>query len=145
MINAKQHPLNNSLDKFVKDFFNEFPSTINKTVREDVLHYPPVNVVQHENDYTILMQAPGYEKADFKVKVDGNVLTISAEQKTEEISENSKMIRKEFSQKSFTRSFTLDDKIDSAGIQAKYEQGILTLNLPKKAEEKPAAQEINVQ
>lgn len=145
MVNAKQNPLNNSIDKFMKDFFNEFPSAVNKTVREDVLHYPPVNVVQHDDNYAVIMQAPGYEKSDFNVKLEGNILTVSAENKEETLSETSKVIRKEFSLKSFKRSFTLDEKIESSGIQAKYENGILSLTLPIKTPVKPEAQNINVQ
>ena len=85
------------------------------------------------------------EKADFNVKLDGKVLTISTEKKEEKSTENEKMIRKEFSYKSFRRSFTIDDKIDAANIAAKYENGILKLDLPKKEEIKNGAKEITIQ
>jgi HSP20 family protein len=90
------------------------------------------------------VSAPGLEKADFNVKVDGNLLTISAEKKTAETVEGQKMIRTEFSLKSFKRSFTLDEKINAAGINAKYENGILNVLLPKKEEVKEAAKEITI-
>jgi len=75
---------------------------------------------------------PGFEKADFNIKLDNNILTISTEKKLAAQAAGEKIIRSEFSQKAFKRSFTLDDKIDAAGIEAKYEAGILTLTLPKK-------------
>ena len=85
------------------------------------------------------------DKADFNVKLDGKLLTISAEKKTEAATENEKIIRKEFGYKSFKRSFTLDEKIDAANITAKYENGILALELPKKEEVKGGAKEITIQ
>jgi HSP20 family protein len=72
-------------------------------------------------------------------------LTISAEKKAEVKDENGKSIRKEFSFRSFKRSFTLDEKIDTARINARYENGILKLDLAKKDEVKISPKEIAVQ
>jgi len=79
------------------------------------------------------------------VNIDKSILTISAEKKNEVKDENEKQIRKEYSYRSFKRSFTLDEKIDSEKIDAKYANGILTLNLPRIAEVKASAKEISVQ
>ncbi|HRD56698.1 MAG TPA: Hsp20/alpha crystallin family protein [Ferruginibacter sp.] len=134
-----------TFDGMMKDFFNEFPATVSKTFREDVLHFPPVNIMEKENSYGVELSVPGFEKADFNVKLEGNVLTISTEKK-EEINETTdKMVRKEFSHKSFKRSFTLDEKIDADNISARYENGILKLELPKKENQKTAAKDINIQ
>ncbi|MBO9658830.1 MAG: Hsp20/alpha crystallin family protein, partial [Chitinophagaceae bacterium] len=72
--------------------------------------------------------------------------------KKEEVKENAentekanKQIRREYSFRSFKRSFTLDEKIDAAGIEAKYNNGVLTLNLPKREVVKASAQQINIQ
>ena len=89
--------------------------------------------------------APGFEKTDFKVNIDQDILTISAEKQEETKNENDKQIRKEYSYRSFKRSFTLDEKIDASGIEAKYVNGVLTLNLPKKEQVKASAQEITIQ
>ena len=59
--------------------------------------------------------------------------------------ENGKQIRREYSYRSFKRSFTLDEKINAEGIGAKYQNGVLTLNLPKKEEVKAAVKEITIQ
>ena len=84
------------------------------------------------------------------MNLEENILTISAEKKTEAKNDsgnnrNEKEIRKEYQYKSFQRSFTLDEKIDAAGIEAKYVNGVLTLNLPKKEEVKSASKDISIQ
>lgn len=144
MINAKSHPLTTTIDSFMKEFMNEFPSAVNKTVREDVLHYPPVNIINKYKSYVLEMLVPGYSKQDFKVKLDNKVLSISAEHKENTLEESDKMLRKEFSLKAFKRSFNLDEKIDKENISAQYTDGILTLNLPKHEPSQPEAKDIIV-
>lgn len=138
-------PMNKTFDGLVNELFNGFPANFGKSLREDVLHFPPANIVEKADLYSIELAAPGMEKADFNVKVDDRILTISADKKTEAAKENEKMIRKEFGYKSFKRSFTLDEKIDATNITAKYENGILTLELPKKEEVKGGTKEITIQ
>jgi HSP20 family protein len=139
------NPINKSFDGLMNELFNELPISFGKSIREDVLHFPPANIVEKNDLYHIELAAPGMDKADFNVKLDGKVLTIGAEKKEEKNSENEKMVRKEFSYRSFKRSFTLDDKIDAGNITAKYENGILKLELPKKEEVKNGAKEITIQ
>jgi HSP20 family protein len=139
------NPINKTFDGLMNELFNELPMNFGKSIREDVLHFPPANIVEKADLYKIELAAPGMEKADFNVKLDGKILTISAEKKVESASENEKMIRKEFSYKSFKRSFTLDEKIDATNITARYENGILNLELPKKEEVKNGAKEITIQ
>ena len=79
------------------------------------------------------------------MKLDGKLLTISAAKKEETKADTDKIIRKEFSSKAFKRSFTVDEKIESGLIEAKYENGILKLYLPKKEEVKAITKEINIQ
>ncbi len=139
------NPLSKTFDGMMKELFNELPAAINKTVREEVLHFPPVNILEKDAIYQVEIAAPGFEKADFNIKLEGNILTISTEKK-ETISESTdKMIRKEFSYRSFKRSFTIDEKIDTEHINAKYENGILKLELPKKEVLNAGAKEINIQ
>ena len=139
------NPLAKSFDGLMKDLFNEFPSSVSKTMREDVLHFPPVNIVDKAGSYQLEMAVPGFEKADFNVKLENNILTISTEKKVEKNDVNEKMVRTEFSYKAFRRSFTIDDKIDAENISAKYENGILILELPKKEVAKAGSKEINIQ
>jgi HSP20 family protein len=88
--------------------------------------------------------APGFEKADFRIGLDKNVLTISAEKTAEVKEEKTRQIRREYSYRSFKRSFTLDEKIDATTIEAGYVNGVLTLNLPKKERVKEESQEIKI-
>ena len=138
-------PFGKSLDGLMNELFNELPSTLGKTFREDVWAFPPVNITEQNDVYQLQLSAAGYDKADFTLKLDGNILTISAEKKAENKVENEKVIRREFSAKSFKRSFTVDEKIEAANINAKYENGILYVELPKKEEVKAVAKQIAIQ
>lgn len=139
------NPFGKSFDGLMNELFNELPSNLGKTFREDVWAFPAVNITEQNDVYQLQLSAPGYDKADFNLKLDGNILTISAEKKTENKAENEKTIRKEFSVKSFKRSFTVDDKIDAGNISARYENGILHVELPKKEEVKAVAKQITIQ
>ena len=83
-------------------------------------------------------------KEDFKVSVDRNLLTVSAERKEENNQEQKKQLRREYSYRSFKRTFTLDEKIDATNISASHINGVLILNLPRKAEVKASATEIKI-
>lgn len=98
---------------------------------------PAVNVIENENGFKLELAAPGLKKENFKINFNENTLTISAEKevKTEETKE--KFTRKEFSYASFKRSFTLPKTVDGEKIAASYNEGILTVELPKKEEAKP--------
>src|ERR1700743_3455233 len=97
----------------VDEFFQGFPAGHK---REDSLGFPPVNVHETADAYHLELAAPGRTKEDFQLTVDKGQLTIAFEKKEEAKSEEYKTIRKEFSFKSFKRSFNLDDKIDANGI-----------------------------
>jgi HSP20 family protein len=79
------------------------------------------------------------------VNIDKNILTISSEKKADTKKDDEKMVRREYSFRSFTRSFTLDDSIDASKIAARYEQGVLYISLPKKEEVKLMPKEISIQ
>jgi HSP20 family protein len=129
----------------VDDLFNGLPVVLNDGYNFLTKQgYVPVNIKESRNGYTLEIVAPGFEKTDFKVNIDNNVLTISAEKKSEEKTEGEKQIRKEYSYRSFKRSFTIDDKIDATAVEASYVNGVLKLNLPKKAEVREAAKDIKI-
>ncbi|GAA4751812.1 Hsp20/alpha crystallin family protein [Flavisolibacter ginsenosidimutans] len=113
--------------------------------KEDLKNPVPVNIRETEKEYVLELVAPGMKKEDFSVKIDDNLLTISAEKNEEVANEGEKFVRKEFKFQSFKRSFTLDEKINADGISAQYVNGVLTLNLPKKEEVKPATKQISIQ
>ncbi|HEV8284977.1 MAG TPA: Hsp20/alpha crystallin family protein [Chitinophagaceae bacterium] len=127
------------------NFFSEFPTVFKENFSIDPKGSVPVNVKEIKDAYLLDVVAPGFEKTDFNVNVEKNILTISVEKKNEVKDESEKQIRREYSYHSFKRSFTLDEKIDSEKIEAKYVNGVLTLNLPRKAEVKASTKEISIQ
>jgi HSP20 family protein len=139
------NPVTKSFDGILNEIFKDLPANFGKASREDVFGFPPVNIVELENSYQLELVVPGLEKTDFEIKLDGNLLIISSNKKEDSKAEHAKVVRKEFSIKSFKRSFTLDEKIEASAIDAKYENGILKLNLPKKETAKVASKEITIQ
>ena len=143
-------PFQASINTFVDDLFTELPglfrNDFNQTERKG---FVPVNVKETEKGYTLEVVAPGFDKTDFKVNLDQNLLTISGEKKEEvknqtDNSRNEKQVRREYSFRGFKRSFTLDEKIDATNIDAVYINGVLTLNLPKKEAVKPETKDIEI-
>lgn len=131
-------------------FSNQFPSLINRFFEGDMLDWtnrnysltnttlPSVNIKQDADGFEVEMAAPGLVKEDFKIEVNHDVLTISSEKQeenTEKTDEN--YTKREFSYQSFCRSFTLPNTADRENINAKYENGILKVRIPKKEEAKP--------
>src|SRR3990172_9252612 len=104
--------------------------------REFEQSIPSVNIRENGKEFNIELAAPGFSKTDFKVNVEENVLTISAEKKEETKEENERFTRKEFSFNSFSRSFTLPQAASVEKVDAKYTDGILKLCIPKKEEAK---------
>lgn len=106
----------------------------------------PVNIRETEKAYELSVIAPGLSKEAFKINIDKNILSISYQHPEDKATpENEvKWLRKEFKQRSFKRSFTLNQKTDVAAISARYADGILTLTLPKKELAEEKAQEIVV-
>src|SRR5438034_9742490 len=121
-------------DDFFKPWNEWFDSSglLNK-----VLLVPAVNIAENNNDYKVTVAAPGLKKNDFKINVDGNLLTISAEtEETKEEKDDERYTRKEYNYSSFSRSFTLPEEVNREKIDASYEDGVLKLTLPKKEEVK---------
>lgn len=137
----------NGFPTFFTDFFNKDLFWDRDWMRENLEKtMPAVNVKEKENEYVIELAVPGYKKGDFKLTVDNNYLTISAETREEKKEEEDKeYTRREFSYSSFNRSFNLPENTNADKIQAKYDNGILNLHIPKKAiEPKQKAKEISV-
>ncbi len=108
--------------------------------------FPAVNIAEDEKTYSVEVIAPGFKKEDFKLKVEDDLLTISAESKTEK-KENGKgkeYTRREYSYNSFTRSFHLPDDVKDDSISASYKDGILNLELPKSKVQVKATKEIAI-
>lgn len=98
---------------------------------------PAVNIKENETDFELELAIPGQKKEDFNVEIDDSVMTISMEDRSEEETIKEQYTRKEFSYRSFTRSFTLPETVDEDKIEATYLDGILKFRLPKREEALP--------
>jgi HSP20 family protein len=101
---------------------------------------PSVNIKETADNYEVEVAAPGMDKNDFKVTLDGNLLIISSVKEREQTKEEESFTRKEFSYQSFQRSFELPKNVvDEDKISARYENGLLLLSIPKleQAKQKP--------
>jgi len=103
-----------------------------------MLNVPAVNVVEKNDEYKLFLAAPGMKKDDFKIDIDGNMLTISAELEEKKEQKEEKFTREEYNYSSFSRSFTLPDEVNKEKVEAVYTDGVLKLFLPKREEAKKA-------
>ncbi|ELR73224.1 Small heat shock protein [Fulvivirga imtechensis AK7] len=119
-------------DFFTRDF-NRGGSSFSSTGTS----IPAVNIRETNDDFEVEMAAPGMTKKDFRIELDGTLLTISSERGSEREENEGNYNRREFSYQSFQRSFTLPKEVvDIDKIKAKYENGMLYLRIPKREEAK---------
>ena len=111
----------------------------------DFASAPSVNITEKDNGFYVDVVSPGLHKDDFKIELNKKQLTITAEKKSEaEQKEGDKVWQKEFSLTSFKRSFYLPETVEADAIEASYDQGILKVFIPKKAEVIPAVKTIEI-
>lgn len=114
------------------DFFgNSFTNVVGSDFARNM---PSVNVTESEDGFKIELAAPGLNKEDFKITIEKHRLVISSEKESNEEVNEDKYTRREFNYSSFSRSFHLPKTIDRDKIEAEYENGVLGIVLPKKAE-----------
>ncbi|RXF72245.1 Hsp20/alpha crystallin family protein [Arcticibacter tournemirensis] len=131
----------------LKPWFSDvFDSVFNDSYVADRLtsRIPAVNIAESENDFHIELAVPGLKKEDFKINLDKNILSISAEKKNETTPAGKKYNRREYSYSSFVRSFTLPETADYSKIEAEYVDGILKVNVAKREEAKVLSREISI-
>ncbi|MFZ2339666.1 MAG: Hsp20/alpha crystallin family protein [Bacteroidales bacterium] len=131
-------------------FSDQYPSWFDRFFENDLFDWsnrnfsatnttlPSVNIKESDDDFEVEVAAPGFAKDDFKIELNHELLTISSEKEiNNEIKDDQHFTQREFSYQSFSRSFTLPNIVDSEKIGAKYENGILSITIPKKEESKP--------
>ena len=138
---VKRHPAN--INYLFDEIINGFPTNWGKDQLQNTFS-PAANINETNDGYHLELNVPGRNKEDFKVAIENNLLTIAFEQKEAAEQADYKTLRREFSFKSFKRSFSLDEKVNADAVQAKYENGILKLFLPKKEDIKIAPKEITI-
>ncbi|WP_276361057.1 Hsp20/alpha crystallin family protein [Daejeonella sp. H1SJ63] len=128
------------------DVFDSFFNSDSFLPKSTVVRIPAVNIAENENQFHIELAVPGMKKEDFKISLEHDQLTISAESKAENAEQNDakKYNRVEYNYSSFMRSFTLPESADPSKIEAEYKDGILLIAVAKKEEAKIQAREIVV-
>jgi HSP20 family protein len=130
-----QDRLPNLFDRF---FNNDFEGWNRNNFSNTNTTLPSVNVKENADAFFVEVAAPGFEKSDFKIELNNDLLTISSEKEIKnEVKDDERISKQEFSYQSFSRSFTLPELVEDDKITAKYENGILSLTIPKKEEAKP--------
>lgn len=131
-----------------------YPSMIDQFFNRDFNHLmgidhesmmPHVNIMEDEASFRIDVAAPGLTKEDLHIQLENEIITISAEKKNESEAKTGNYLKKEFSYHSFKRSFNLPENVNTGGIQASYENGVLKVILPKmEKNQKPSMQTIAI-
>lgn len=124
---------NPTFSAFLEDFFDDrgmIPGTTTS------MSMPAINVWENAENFRIDVAAPGFNKEDFNINVENDVLTISSEKQIEEPRDGETVSRREYSYGAFQRSFTLPKTVDSDKINANYENGVLKISIPKREEAK---------
>ncbi len=131
--------MNNQLKRFDRSG-GILPSFFNRYWNDDFFdnffdgdRLPATNVKENKTEFTLELSVPGFDKEDFKIEIEKNVLKISArkEVKNEEKDNDNKVLRQEFGYSSFARSFAIPENVDTEHIEAKQKDGILEITLPK--------------
>ncbi|NJL14345.1 MAG: Hsp20/alpha crystallin family protein [Microscillaceae bacterium] len=135
----KLNPTFNAMDRmFDRLFHNNFGLMANDAVN----NIPAVNVKENETEFRLELAVPGLRKEDFQINIDNGMLTITAERKSETEEKKDHYTRREFNYTSFRRSFRLPETVAQDQIDAKYNEGVLEVVLPKAEEARPKRREI---
>lgn len=122
------------LPSMMDDFFKPWNEWFNGGNWMKEITVPAVNITEDKDKYMVSVAAPGMKKEDFNIDIDGNIMSISSQKEESKEEKDARYTRKEYNYSSFSRSFSLPEEINQASIEAKYEDGILKLMLPKKEE-----------
>jgi len=129
-------PVRRTTTNWLPGFFNDF--LVNELVERKNVSNPAVNILENENGFKVEVAAPGLSKEDFHIEIrEDNHLVVSMEKKTEnkeEVKED-RYLRRDFSYVSFRQSMILPDNVDAEKIEAKVENGVLSISIPKQKEE----------
>ena len=122
---------------YLDRFFRNDPFDQWNTEHQVISTVPALNISEEEKQYKVELAAPGMKKDDFNIDVDDNMVTISSEKESEksESGEGDKYAFREYNYASFSRTFSLPENADVDKISAKYSDGVLSLNVPKKPEQ----------
>ena len=130
-------PIRRNNQEWLPSIFNDFFD--NDWMFRTNTTSPAVNVIENEKDYKVEVAAPGMTKDDFNIHLtDDSQLVITMEKKNESKNDSSKYLRREFSYSKFQQTLVLPDDVEKDHISASVENGVLTIDLPKKSQESKA-------
>jgi len=141
LIKWNNRPTNSIFDRTLDNFLNNDFGLLGTNHAQNI---PAVNIQENETEYRIELAVPGLKKEDIKVRFDNGLLSISAEQKQEVEDKKDNYTHREFSYQNFKRNFKLPEIINEEAIDAKYEEGVLKVIIPKREEAQLKRREINI-
>ena len=124
--------------------FNDAFKGLNSQSRESLMFSPEVDIYERDNSVFIEMDIPGIKKDELEIKVEEDVLSIKGEKKLEREEKERDYHRYERYSGAFQRIFRLPEYVKSDDVKAKYEDGVLKLELPKKEEVKKEAIQVKI-
>lgn len=143
-----RNPFNSAavVNPLMRDFDALFRELTQPVWRNAPRQYvPAADIIESESGLTLHLDMPGLDAKAIQVTVEKDVLTVQAERKAEPKAEGVTVRRQERGFGTIARSFALPDTVDASRVEAKYEQGVLTLTLPRREESKPRVIEVKVQ
>jgi HSP20 family protein len=126
----------NTLQSNLNRIFQDYGRGSDELLTSDTF-VPPVDIYEDDQNLVLKMEAPGVDEDDIQITLENNTLTVRGERKFAQDLKEENFHRIERRYGSFTRSFSLPDTMDSENVSAHYENGILSIQLPKRAEAKP--------
>jgi len=121
-------PLSGGFDDVIDAFFSE---PFRRTLSAQLTTVPPANVTSHDNGFAIQLAVPGYSRDDFNILAENGTLSVTLKNEASMPNDvEGKLIRSEYSYSEFTRSWTLPQGVSAAQISARYDAGILTVDIP---------------
>ncbi len=127
-------------DRFLNDFWPWAPVEGQRGFGEDL----KVNIVENEDNYTLMAEVPGIKEKDIDLEIKDGLLTLKGHTDESHEKEENQYRMREFSRRSFERSFRIGEGVDQDKISAKLENGVLTVSLPKKEEAKPKTVKVEI-
>lgn len=142
MIVTTRFPAANGFNNVFDDLFGTLQHKSKSNKNDSIV---PVNIVESEKGCTISFSAPGRIKEAFKINFENGLLTVGYAKGSDDKETEDKFIRKEFENGAFKRSFSLDKEVNADEIEAKYENGVLTVFVPKKQITNSSTKQIVIQ
>ena len=127
-------------DRFLNDFWPWAPAEGRHGIGEDL----KVNIVENEDNYTLTAEVPGMKEKDIDLEIKDGLMTLKGHVEESQEKEENHYRMREFSRRSFERSFRIGEGVDPDKISAKLDKGVLTVALPKKEEAKPKTIKVGI-